>query len=109
MYAIAGREGIDEDDDIFETAIQKFVNLSWNSFDDFTSCTKRIKILCGSEGSWRCMCYKYSREYLGNDKAIVSKVLENTRLVRTKICHGKTKKAKPALYPQPNAPVLAEG
>ena len=119
IYAIASREGIDEDGGIFEAAVQKFKNLSWDSFDDFTYCTKRIKILCGEEGHWKCTCYRYSREhhcvhslllsYLRNDTTVVLKVLENTRLARTKKSRGNTQKAKPALVKQPNVPVLADG
>ena len=67
----------------------------------------------------KCTCYKFSREhhcvhslllrYLGNEKMVVSKVLENTRLARTKKARGNTKKARPALAIQPNTPVLAGG
>ena len=39
--SFASREGIDENGEVFNTAIQKFKNLSWNFFDDFTYCTKR--------------------------------------------------------------------
>jgi hypothetical protein len=104
---------------MFENAIPKFKNSSWESFDDFTFSTKRIKILFGSTGQWRCTCYKFSREhhcvhslllsYLGNEKSVVDKVLENTRLARTKKARGNTKKARPALTRQPNTPVLAGG
>ena len=119
IYAVTSREGIEENGALFDGAIQKFKNLSWETFDDFTYCTKRIKILYGSAGDVRCTCYKFSREhhcvhslllrYLGNEKTVVSKVLENTRLARTKKARGNTKKARPALAIQPNTPVLAGG
>ena len=44
-----------------------------------------------------------------NKKSVVDKVLENTRLARTKKARGNTKKARPALTRQPNTPVLAGG
>lgn len=116
VYALSRREGNSVNSQSLEEAIQKFKNLSWESFDDFTTCTKRIKVLSGSQGEWRCTCYKYSREhhcihslvlsYLKHEKKVVDKVLENTRLSRTKKSRGLTKKARPALAKQPNAPVL---
>ena len=119
FYAVASREAVDEDAVMFENAIRKFKNSSWESFDDFTFSTKRIKILVGSTGQWRCTCYKFSREhhcvhslllsYLGNEKSVVDKVLENTRLARTKKARGDTKKARPAQTRQANTPVLAGG
>ena len=45
IYAVASREGIAEDGYIFDGAIQKLKNLYWDTFDDVTYCTKRIKIL----------------------------------------------------------------
>ena len=45
--------------------------------------------------------------YLNNEKNVVCKVLENTKLSRTKKVRGNTKMARPALAKQPNAPLLA--
>ena len=115
LYAVSRRDGTCGDS--FDEAIQKFKSLSWESFDDFTNCTKKIKILSGSPGEWSCTCYTYSRDhhcihslllsYLRNEMNVVCKVLENTRLSRTKKSRGHTKKARPALAKQPNVPVLA--
>lgn len=94
FFAVARHEMISADTEIFEAAIQKFRCLSWETFDDFTNSTKKIKILSGSYGEWRCTWYTYSREhhcvhsllisYLKDEKAVVSKVLENTKLARIK-------------------------
>ena len=117
IYALSRREGADTKVESLEGAIQKFKSLSWESFEDFTESTKRIKIICGSPGEWKCTCYRFSREhhcihslylgYLNNEKNVVCKVLENTKLSRTKKARGNTKKARPALAKQPNAPLLA--
>ena len=116
FYAVARCESISAGA-VFDDAIEKFKKLSWATFDEFTYCTKTIKILTGSEGDWRCTCYTYSREhhcihsvllcYVTNEKTVVCKVLENTRLARTKKARGNTKKARPALAMQPNTPILA--